>query len=143
MIAEAEGYRWEALVEGLSYSIEFQISAESMRSFAEVSGDRSPLHKDDEFARGRGFKSRIVYGGLILAQASRLLGMHLPGSRGLWTGVSMDFRAPLYVGERAVMEGRITQRSEAARALVIRLTVRTSDRLVATGVAHAVVHAHG
>lgn len=129
--------------EGQTARLPFRVSDADMAAFAALSGDYNPLHTDDSFARARGMQGRVVYGGLLLAQVSRLLGMELPGRDGVWAGVRMDFRAPLYVGEEAVLEGVVDRVSEAVALLRLKIAIRAGDRLIATGSAESVVRLHG
>lgn len=142
-VTEATLLRWGDLAEGTVLSLPFRVEQADMAAFAQLSGDFNPLHRDEAFAIAAGFSGVVVYGGLILAQVSRLLGMHLPGRHGIWNGLRMDFRAPLYVGEDAVLRGAVEQLSEALRAITLGLSVTAGDRKVATGKAYATMRVHG
>ena len=104
-----------------------------MESFRKLSGDENPLHFDAEFAKQRGFRGPVVYGGLIVARVSGLIGSVMPGPGAVWTGLSLDFRNPLYAGEEAVLTGKISHRSDAAKLMTIDLKVAVADRTVANG----------
>ena len=67
------------LTVGQSVVVELSIDDAQLRQFAELSGDFNPLHTDDAFARSKGFRGRVVYGALIIAKISELIGMRLPG----------------------------------------------------------------
>jgi 3-hydroxybutyryl-CoA dehydratase len=110
-----------------------------MKSFAGLSGDYNPLHTDAVFARSKGFEGPVVYGALIVAQVSRLIGMHLPGRGATWMGLKMDFKSPLMVGEEALLEGRISSISDAVRMLKLRLQVSANGKEIAKGSAEVVV----
>lgn len=131
----AKRLSFEALREGATASADFIISSADMRRFAELSGDLNPLHTDDDFARTRGFEGRLVYGGLIVAQVSRLIGMELPGVNAVWTGLDLQFRNPLYVGQQAIAHLTLTHLSEATRSAELKIRVRAGDRLLASGTA--------
>ena len=138
----AEGPRTLRLAdlrEGLQAEIEFSVTAQQMAQFAALSGDFNPLHTDAAFARARGFDGAVVYGALIVAKVSQLIGMRLPGRDGVWASVALDFRAPLYVDETARVEGTVAEVSESTRMIVLKLTVRASGRPIAKGRAEVVV----
>ncbi|MDP6774231.1 MAG: MaoC/PaaZ C-terminal domain-containing protein [Rhodospirillales bacterium] len=124
---------WKDIEEGAEVCLPFTVSDEDMNAFARLSGDESALHTEPDFARRKGFESRVVYGGLIVAHISRLLGMHLPGRDGVWNGLKIDFRRPLYPNQPACVIGRVSHRSEATLSLSIKLRVESGDRLIATG----------
>jgi 3-hydroxybutyryl-CoA dehydratase len=127
------------LVPGLQARIEFSVTAQQMRQFAELSSDFNPLHTDPAFARDRGFEGAVVYGGLLLAKVSQLIGMRLPGRDGVWAGVSLDFRRPLYVDQAAEVEGVVTSVSASTGMVALKLTLRAAGKVLATGTAEVVV----
>ncbi len=111
---------------------------EDMTAFSALSGDANPLHMDETYARQMGFDGAVVFGALIVAKVSCLLGMHLPGTGGLWTGLKINFRNPLYVDEQAELIGEITHLSEATKMLSLKLRVQVGDRVVATATVESV-----
>ena len=127
------------LVPGRQATVEFSVSAEQMRQFAELSGDFNPLHTDDAFARAKGFDGAVVYGALLVAKVSQLIGMRLPGRDSVWASVTLDFRKPLYVGQAAQAEGVVDEVSEATGLVVLKLTLRADGKVLAKGRAEVVV----
>ncbi len=115
------------------------VRPEDLDAFARVSGDLNPLHLDGEYARRRGFKGRVVYGGLVVAAVSRLLGTKLPGAGCLWQSLSLQFTAPLYVRERASVVGRVVYASREFSVLRLAIEVKAKGRLIARGQAQASV----
>lgn len=75
------------------------VTSEDVQAFAELSGDRNPIHLDDDYARARGFDGRIAHGALIGSYISRVLGVSLPGPG--WVSMSYDFKFahPVYIGD--------------------------------------------
>jgi len=101
------------------------------------------MHLDAAHARALGFDGAVVYGALFVAKLSQIIGMQAPGRLGLWSSVSMNFRSPLIVGEQATLSAEITQVSEAARTLVMKIAVRKGETLIANGQAMATLFAEG
>jgi acyl dehydratase len=77
-------------------SFELTVRPEEIASFAEVSGDRNPLHVDDAFARARGFEERIAHGLISNALLSRYFGTEFPGPGTIFAGYRYSFLRPLY-----------------------------------------------
>lgn len=111
------------------------LTPELVDLFADVSGDRSPLHMDAAFARSRGFPGRVAHGVLLAALASRIVGMGLPGTNALLQSLSLRFAAPAFVGDTVVVSAVVDQVSEAARCVVLRIeaTNASSGETLAKG----------
>jgi len=126
---------WDELHEGMTVSVPFMVTQKDMNDFLTLSGDASRIHLDAPFARSRGFCGPVVYGALIVARLSNLVGMHLPGDLGLATSWKIDFNRPLYVGDAAVMEAELTHVSHSTHTVKIKFRVAVGDRQIASGTA--------
>jgi acyl dehydratase len=127
------------LAPGRQAVVDFSVDAQQMRQFAELSGDFNPLHTDDAHARAKGFDGAVVYGALLVAKVSQLIGMQLPGRDGVWASVSLDFRKPLYVGQAAQVEGVVDEVSESTGLVALKLTLRAEGKVLAKGRAEVVL----
>jgi acyl dehydratase len=136
---QARVLTWDRLAEGMAATVDFAVTPAEMRAFAALSGDYNALHHDPAFARGKGFDGVVVYGGLIVAKISQLIGMKLPGRDAVWMGLSLRFRKPLYVGQQARLEGTITRLSDATRVVGLRIEVSSAGQLLAEGDVEALV----
>lgn len=65
-------------------------------SFANISGDRNPLHLDEEYASKSIFGRRIVHGFLAGSVFSKVFGTIWPGEGTIYLSQDMSFRAPVY-----------------------------------------------
>jgi 3-hydroxybutyryl-CoA dehydratase len=138
-LPESRRLLWADLAVGNTASFDFSVSPEDMARFAEISGDFNPLHVDDAFARGKKFEGRVVYGALIIAKVSRLIGMELPGQDSVWTKVTFQFNRPLYVGQTATLEGVVATLSDATGFVELKLTLKVDGRLLAKGIAEVLL----
>lgn len=119
--------------------IAFRIGEAEMAAFRALSGDTNPLHDDPVFARRRGFSGPVVYGGLIVAQVSQMLGTRLPGPGCVWRSLSLRFRAPLYVGQAARLAATIVHANEEIGVVDLKLRVDVEKRCIADGEAAALL----
>jgi 3-hydroxybutyryl-CoA dehydratase len=118
----------------------FEITAELVAAFAGLSGDRSPIHVDDEAARRRGFRLRVAHGALQAALVSAVLGMDLPGACGTLQSLEMQFRKPCYPGDRVEVEVRVAEAHDSVRTLLLRIRITNQDReLVSSGKAQSLI----
>ncbi|MBJ94749.1 MAG: hypothetical protein CMP23_09805 [Rickettsiales bacterium] len=119
--------------------VPFRVNREQHQAFAALAGDDSLVHSDPKWARSRGFEGVIVYGGVLLARLSHLLGMHMPGGLGVSMRWEIDYHGPLYLDEPALLVGELSRKSEATRTVKIKYRVQAGERLVASGVAQSLV----
>jgi 3-hydroxybutyryl-CoA dehydratase len=75
------------------------ISDEDVRAFAHITGDTNPVHLDDAFAASTRFGRRIAHGMLAAGVISALLATKLPGPGSIYLSQSLQFRAPVYLGD--------------------------------------------
>jgi 3-hydroxybutyryl-CoA dehydratase len=67
--------------------------------FAEITGDRNPIHLSEHFAAKTPFGTRIVHGLYTAGLISALLGTRLPGPGAIYISQSLHFRAPVKIGD--------------------------------------------
>jgi len=111
----------------------FVVTLSDMAAFQELSGDDSLIHTDAEFSARHGFGAPIVYGGVMLAKLSRVLGTMVPGRRGVSMAWSIVYRKPLHVNETAVLTATVDHISEATRSINLKFDIRRGSDLIATG----------
>jgi acyl dehydratase len=85
--------------QGDIYTHEFSFTKEDVIKFAEVSGDKNPIHLDDEYAAKTIFKRRIVHGFLGASIFSKVFGMLFPGEGTIYLSQNLKFMAPMYENE--------------------------------------------
>lgn len=125
---------------GQSFSFKRIITDSDLEKFAELSGDFSPLHMDEDFASKTRFKKRVAHGMLLGAFISRLIGMHMVGKRALYLGQDIIFRKPAFIGDELKIEGIVDSKIESTKIVVIKTRIFNSEGdLVLEGTAKVMV----
>jgi 3-hydroxybutyryl-CoA dehydratase len=93
-------YYFEDLHVGLEASLERVVSHNDVVSFADVSGDRNPVHLDPAYAAKTQFGGCITHGMLTASYISAVFGMQLPGPGAIYISQTLNFKAPVRVGDR-------------------------------------------
>lgn len=75
------------------------VTDEDVRAFAEVTGDRNPVHLDEEYAAGTRFGRRIAHGMLGASLISAVLANELPGRGTVYLSQTLRFTAPVFLGD--------------------------------------------
>jgi 3-hydroxybutyryl-CoA dehydratase len=117
----------------------FVVDDAAMKWFREVAEDTSRIHCDAAYAKSRGFNGVVVYGGIMLAHLSHLLGMHMPGRNGTSVAWSIKYHSPLYVDEPAEIVLEVTFVSPGTGIVESRFSIAAGEKKVATGTAQSIV----
>ncbi|HBT81309.1 hypothetical protein A2757_01385 [Candidatus Giovannonibacteria bacterium RIFCSPHIGHO2_01_FULL_48_47] len=106
-------------------------SEEDIKAFAKLSGDQSPLHLDDGFARTKGYKGRLAHGLLVASKFSYLVGMVIPGKDSLYLSQNLNFHRPILAGEKFKVKGTVVSKSESTKIVEIKMEIFDSEGRVA------------
>ncbi len=93
---------------GQKASFSKQITERDVATFAEISGDKNPLHLDDTYAKQTRFGARIAHGAFTFALISAALGMNLPGPGTVYMSQSLKFVKPVYLNDTITATVEIT-----------------------------------
>ncbi|MEO8197075.1 MAG: MaoC/PaaZ C-terminal domain-containing protein [Thermoanaerobaculia bacterium] len=107
------GLHFEELWEGREFDCgERGIGEAEILAFADLSGDRNPLHLDDDYARGTPFGGRVAHGALGIAVATGLMAQSgiTAGTLVALLGIDWRFVAPIRPGDRLHLALRVAAR---------------------------------
>lgn len=82
------------------------VTREDVKAYAAASGDRNPLHLDDEAAHAAGFPGIIAHGMFTLGHLTSCI-IAWAGEGSTLARVRVQFRAPVFVGETIVAGGTV------------------------------------
>lgn len=75
------------------------ISETDIYLYAGITGDFNPAHINEEYAKNTFFKTRIAHGMIAAGLISTLLGTKLPGPGTIYLQQSLNFLAPVRIGD--------------------------------------------
>jgi acyl dehydratase len=99
------------------------VTSDDVKRYADASGDQNPLHQDEDFARSVGFPGIIAHGMFTMGHLARSLTDWL-GDPSRLKRLSVQFRAPVFMGETIVAEGRVKSLDPETRTAVVDVWVR-------------------
>ena len=120
-------YLFEDLAVGMEEQFEADITEYIMEAFYQITGDENPLHRDEAFARQKGYGRRVAYGLLTASFLSTLAGVYLPGERSLIHKVETEFCSPVYLGDHLTIHGKIQEMDERFQTITLKITIRNQD----------------
>jgi 3-hydroxybutyryl-CoA dehydratase len=104
---------------GLTETHEATITEAAISGFAQITGDYSEIHLDEEYARQTRFKTRIAHGALLVGYVSTVvakINRHLPPPGGVSYRYDVKFVGPARLGDtvttRLIVREAIPARNE-------------------------------
>jgi len=102
-------YAFEDLELGMEASVAKTVSEADIVSFADVTGDRNPVHLDEGYAAATMFKGRIAHGMLSAGYISAVFGTKLPGPGAIYVSQTLNFKAPVRIGDEVIAKVKVTE----------------------------------
>ena len=114
-VINRHAYCFEDLEVGMEASFAKTVSESDIVTFAEVTGDKNPVHLDAGYAAKTIFKEPIAHGMLTAGYISAVFGMELPGPGAIYVSQTLNFRGPVKVGDRVIAKVRVLELYPAKR----------------------------
>ncbi len=109
---------------GQTYTHDFKFSQEEVNRFAEVTGDKNPVHTNAEFAATTIFKKPVMHGMLGAALFSKVFGVLFPGEGTIYLKQSLNFLRPMYVDIDYTAEFKVIELIKDKNRAVVETTIK-------------------
>jgi acyl dehydratase len=112
------------------------VSARDIELFTELTGDRNPLHYDEQAAAGTRFGGIIVQGGVTSGLLNAVVAEELPGPGSVFLHVDWHFKSPVRPGDEITAEVEVLEAREDKPLTRLRTTITNQeDTIVLDGTA--------
>jgi 3-hydroxybutyryl-CoA dehydratase len=102
--------------------------------FIAAFGDRNPLHIDDSFAQGKGFKSRVMHGNILNGFLSHFIGECLPTKDVIIHSQVINYYYPVYLNDTLQLVVEVEDYFESVNTLEFKFYFQNeSNKKVAKG----------
>lgn len=98
--------------------------------FTELTGDRNPLHYDEEAASASRFGGIIVQGGVTSGLLNAVVAEELPGPGTVFLHVDWDFKAPVKPGDEITATVEVLEVREDKPLTTLRTTITNQEGAV-------------
>ena len=115
---------------GEKASLVKQVTESDVLRFAEITGDKNPIHIDVEYASQTRFKERIAHGLLVASLISAVIGTRLPGIGCIYVSQSLEFKAPVKLGDVIEAEVEIIEKIPEKNRVHLRTVCYNQDGTV-------------
>jgi 3-hydroxybutyryl-CoA dehydratase len=133
MILELRTLYFEDLSVGMTESLSKTISSSDVVGFAEVTGDRNPIHLSEHFAAKTRFGTRIAHGLYTASLISAVLGTRLPGPGAVYISQTLNFRAPVKIGDTVTVTVTVAELVPKRQRARLSCTCRVGADVVLDG----------
>lgn len=116
-----------AVFTGQRASRSLTLTADHVQKFAEISGDRNPLHFDEAFAAATTFGRLVVQGGLTTGLLHALVAMDMPGPGTVFLSQNWKFTAPVFIGDTITAQAEVMSVHATKPVTQLRVTVTRDD----------------
>ena len=108
---------------------ELTLTAQHVKTFAELTGDYNPLHFDEGFVSRTKFGKLVVQGGLTTGLLHALVAMDMPGPGTVFLSQNWKFTAPVYIDDTIMATAEIlsVHATKPVTQLAIRVTRQTGE----------------
>jgi 3-hydroxybutyryl-CoA dehydratase len=124
---------FEDLNVGMTEKLVKHVSSSDVVGFAEVSGDRNPIHLSEHFAARTPFKTRIAHGLYTASLISAVLGTRLPGPGAIYLSQTLNFKAPVKIGDDVTVTVRVEELMERGNRARLSCICSVDDTVVLEG----------
>lgn len=124
---------FEDLSLGMTESYEKEVKSSDVVGFAEISGDRNPIHLSEHFAAKTPFGGRIAHGLYTASLISAVIGTRLPGPGAIYMSQTLNFRAPVKIGDQVKAEVEVIELVEKGHRVKLACRCKVGGTLVLEG----------
>lgn len=103
------------------------VSVRDIELYTEITGDRNPLHYDEQAARDSMFGGLIVQGGITSGMLNALVAEEMPGPGTVFLGMELKFTKAVYVGDTISGTVELLTCREDKPICTIAVTVRNQN----------------
>jgi acyl dehydratase len=106
------------------------VSRRDIELFTDMTGDRNPLHYDEELARSTRFGGLIVQGGVTSGLLNAVVAEDLPGPGSVFLRIGWNFLAPVRPGDEITAEVEVLEVHASKPIVRIRTTISNGEGVV-------------
>ena len=129
----------EKIIVGMEVSYSQTITDYDVKSFAGISGDRNPVHMDEEYAENTRYKQRIAHGMMSASFFSALFGTKIPGEGCVYVAQSLQFKRPVYLGDTVTATVIVNKIDLVKKRVFFRTICKVKNKIVIDGEAELFV----
>ena len=124
---------FEDLSIGMTETLSKTVASSDVIGFAQLTGDRNPIHLSEHFAAKTTFGRRIAHGLYTASLISAVLGTRLPGPGAIYVSQTLNFRAPVRIGDTVDVTVTVAELMPERLRARLTCTCKVGDEVVLDG----------
>ena len=124
---------FEDLSVGMTETLEKTVASSDVVGFAQLTGDRNPIHLSEHFAARTSFGKRIAHGLYTASLISGVIGMRLPGPGAVYISQTLNFLGAVKIGDVVDVSVEVAELTEKKRRVRLHCECRVGERVVLDG----------
>lgn len=106
------------------------VTQKDIELFTEITGDRNPLHYDQDVASASRFRGIVVQGGVTSGLLNAVVAEDLPGPGSVFLNVNWNFRAPVRPGDTITARVEVVESRKDKPLTTLDCLIRNQDDVV-------------
>jgi len=103
------------------------VTERDVELYAQITGDRNPLHFDPDFARRTRFGRLVAQGGITAGMLNALVAMDLPGPGTVFMSQALRYLAPAYLGDTLTAAAEVVSLKPDKPVCQLRVSITNQD----------------
>jgi len=126
--------KFDSIKVGQTAELTHTITKSDISQFVQLTGDDNRLHLDEEFSSKTEMRKPVAHGMISASFISTIIGTKIPGDGALWYSQSIEFLAPVRVGDTIHVISVVTNKIERTNSIELQTEIFNQDKVkVLTG----------
>tara|TARA_Y100000310_G_scaffold283703_1_gene305890 strand:- start:537 stop:959 length:423 start_codon:yes stop_codon:yes gene_type:complete len=130
---EPNDLSYEEVQIGSIFEFKKVLTSESIKDFITLTGNKQPLHCDEEFAKNTQFNGIIAHGLHVSSYFSTLFGMLCPGKNCLCLTHQLNYKKPVYPNSEILVRGIVKDKIDSVKVIIMKTEILCNGEIVVDG----------
>lgn len=104
-------------IKGAIFEANFTVSETVYNGFISIFNDQNPLHTNEQFARDKGFESKVMHGNILGGFLSYFIGESLPTKNVIIHSQEIKYTKPVYLNDELLLIATVNEVYESVNAI--------------------------
>ena len=112
----------------------FVVTDKTYSGFIQLFKDENPLHTNEQFAKEKGFRGKVMHGNILNGFISYFIGECLPTKNVIIHSQEIQYKIPIYLNDKLKLEAKVMGIYESVNAVELKYNFTNSaSKTVAKG----------